>query len=136
MKRREARDLAFQLIFESTYNTFESANALYESEKESREFEEDMYVLSVLCDFFEHKDEIDALISSFASGWKFDRISRTSLSIMRLSCVEMLYHPDIPFNISINEAVELAKKYDTDQAPAFINGILNKIATEKGLKNQ
>jgi len=53
---------------------------------------------------------------------------------MRLSVYEMCYYEGIPYNISINEAVELAKKYDTDTAPAFINGILNAIATKEGLK--
>jgi len=56
------------------------------------------------------------------------------LTIMRLGTYEMLYMEDIPFSVSINEAVNLAKKYDHDKAPAFINGVLNAIADEKGLK--
>ena len=62
------------------------------------------------------------------------RISRISLAILRLCIYEMLYVEDIPFSVSINEAVELCKKYNDDKAPAFVNGILNTIADKEGLK--
>ena len=62
------------------------------------------------------------------------RISRISLAILRLCIYEMLYVENIPFSVSINEAVELCKKYNDDKAPAFVNGILNTIADKEGLK--
>ena len=82
----------------------------------------------------EKKDELDALISESAQKWRLERLSATSLSIMRLATYEMLYVEDVPFSVAINEAVELAKTYDHDKAPKFINGILNAIAEKKGLK--
>ena len=71
---------------------------------------------------------IDETIEQNAKGWKLDRISKMTLSILRLCVCEMKYFDDIPFAVSMNEAVELAKIYDGDDAPAFINGIINAVA--------
>ena len=79
-------------------------------------------------------ETIDSKISENAKGWKLERLSKVSLAIMRICVYEMLFCEDIPFNISINEAVELAKKFDYDKAPSFINGVLNKVAENEGLK--
>ena len=69
-------------------------------------------------------------ISDYAKGWSIERIAHISLAILRLCAYELLY-TDIPTPIAINEAVELAKIYDGDEAPAFINGILNTIANKE-----
>ena len=90
---------------------------------------------SVSQQVFDNLEEIDALISSRAIGWKTSRMTKLSLSIMRLATYEMRYCDDIPFTVSINEAVELSKKFDDEKAPAFINGVLNGIAEELGLKD-
>ena len=82
----------------------------------------------------EKQRQIDALVERYSNGWKVKRISRISLAILRLCIYEMLYVEDIPFSVSINEAVELCKKYNDDKAPAFVNGILNTIADKEGLK--
>ena len=74
----------------------------------------------------EHLSEIDALIGASAVGWTLSRISRVSLSILRLACYEMLFRPEIPPLVSLDEAVELAKTYDDDNAYAFVNGVLNR----------
>ena len=84
----------------------------------------------------EHKEEIDELIADCAVNWNFNRLSATSLAVMRLATYEMIYSDDVPFSIAINEAVEIAKKYDHDQSSSFINGILNTIADKKELKNK
>ena len=81
-----------------------------------------------------HIGDIDARISENAKGWRLDRIARMSLAIMRLCVYELLY-TEVPTPIAINEAVELAKAYDGDDAPAFINGILNSIAVKSGRNN-
>ena len=81
-----------------------------------------------------HIADIDRRIFLNTNGWKENRLSRVSLSIMRLCVYEMLYRPDVPFSVSINEAVELAKRYDHDKAPRFINGVLNAVAEQEGLK--
>lgn len=79
-------------------------------------------------------NEVDGLISSRAIGWKTERMTKVSLSILRIAVYEMRFCKDIPFSVSINEAVEMTKKYDDEKAPSFVNGILNGIAENLGLK--
>ena len=78
----------------------------------------------------EHRVVLDVLLSKFSNGWKTDRMSRVSRAVLRLGTYEMLYCKDIPANVSLNEAVELAKKFDDPKARAFVNGVLNSIKTE------
>ena len=72
----------------------------------------------------EHAAELDSYIEKYARGWKLSRISRTAMAIMRLAMFEVLYMPDVPNAAAINEAVELAKKYEEAETVAFVNGIL------------
>jgi N utilization substance protein B len=136
MKRREAREYTFKLIYELGVQDDKSAEELIEHTAEAQEFEPDKYIKKTVRGVSEHKEEIDALIADCAVNWNFNRLSATSLAIMRLASYEMLFSEDVPFSIAINEAVELAKKYDHDKAPKFINGILNAIAVKKGLKGE
>lgn len=76
----------------------------------------------------EHIDEIDALINEKSTGWKTSRMAKVDLSIIRIAVYEIKFEDDIPFKVSVNEAVELAKKYGADESPAFVNGILAKFA--------
>lgn len=134
MKRREAREALFALLYEMTFNTKDELADTVANARERRDLEDD-YILTSIFGVYEHLDEIDALIEANSQKWALNRISKTTLSILRLSIYEMLYAA-IPYTISINEAVELAKKYDHDQAPTFINGILNTVAGKKGLKDK
>ena len=134
MTRREARELAFSLLYEATYYKPEEVPALYEREMELRPFEDNPYLRAVVAGVSEKSAMLDALIEKYSNGWKVRRISRVSLAILRLSIYEMFYVEDVPYNASINEAVELAKKYNDDKAPAFINGVLNAVAEKEGLK--
>ncbi len=110
--------------------------ALYALASACREIPQDDYVEGVFFDIGEKISVIDEKIFANTNGWKADRLSRVSLSIMRLCVYEMLYRRDVPYSVSINEAVELAKKYDHDKAPKFINGVLNTIADQEGLKTE
>ena len=74
-----------------------------------------------------HKEEIDEKINEVAKGWKTQRMGKADLSILRLAVYEMKYDEEIPVNVAINEAVELAKKFGSDDSPAFVNGILAKL---------
>jgi|CZCB01.1.fsa_nt_gi N utilization substance protein B len=134
MERRRARELAFELIFEHEFNFEVSPDVLYENALECRKFEDNGYIRELFYNVVDHKAAIDEKIAACAVGWSLSRMSKTSLAIMRLSVCEMLYIPDIPFTVSINEAVELAKKFDHEKAPAFINGVLNKVAEVEGIK--
>ena len=134
MNRRKARELAFALIYELGVQTDKTADEIITDTAREQEFSPDDYIKSVVSGVEKEKDAIDALISEKAVGWKLERISGVSLAIMRLASYEMMNVEDVPFNVAINEAVELAKKYDHEKAPRFINGILNSIAEEKRLK--
>nr|MBQ4319663.1 transcription antitermination factor NusB [Clostridia bacterium] len=135
MNRREAREAVFGLIYEAGFHG-EDYSGQFELSKEVRELKTDEYVIRTYKGVTEHMTGLDELIDSCSVGWKHDRISRVTMAILRLCTYEMLYIDDIPYNVSINEAVELAKKYDDDNAPAFVNGIVNKIADDKGLKTK
>ena len=136
MNRREARQAAFELLFETEFKSVESGKDIFELFLEVHELEADEYIKTVYFGVLEHKDEIDALIGKYAKGWKTARISRVSRSILRLSIFEMLYLSDIPASVSINEAVELCKTFDEESARAFVNGILNSVKDElSGAKN-
>ncbi len=121
--------MAFFLLFEHEFDKGRSADEIYETAKELREdVPEDEYVRGVLSGVLENEEPIEALIAENAKGWSLRRISKVSLAALKLSAYEMLYRPDIPIRVSLNEAVELVKKYDEERARAFVNGILNTIA--------
>lgn len=135
MDRRKARETVMELLFEREFNKDQSPEEGLRLAEGSREFETDKYVERVYFGVLDHLEEVDALITARAIGWKTKRMTKVSLSVLRLATYEMKYCEDIPFTVSINEAVELTKKFDDDKAPAFVNGILNGIAEDLGLKN-
>ncbi|MBO7148544.1 MAG: transcription antitermination factor NusB [Clostridia bacterium] len=130
MNRHEAREAALGLVFEKAFKPLEETDKLYELAKLERELEEDEYFRRVTNGVFENLERIDSLIEASAKGWKINRMPKVSLALMRICVYELIFEADIPTNVSLNEAVELAKKYDGDDAPAFVNGVLNKIAKE------
>ena len=135
MKRRQARENVFYLVFETAFQK-EDVNCaeLFQTAQDIEVIEYDEFTEKVFFGVMAEKDAIDRKIEEYAKGWKLNRISKVSLAIMRICVYEMLYCDDIPYNISINEAVELAKKFDYEKAPSFINGVLNSIAENEGLK--
>ena len=135
MTRREARETAFQLIYERSIQNDKPTSKIIKDTAQAQEFIPNKYIKTVLRGTEETLSELDALINDCSLEWRIERMSTVSLSILRLAVYEMLYcAEEVPFRVAINEAVELAKKYDHEKAPAFINGILNKIAVLKGLK--
>ena len=74
------------------------------------------------------QQELDETIAAYSKGWKISRMSRMTVAVLRLAIYEMRYVEDVPVGVAINEAVELAKVYDTDEAAAFINGVLGSVA--------
>ena len=134
MDRRGYRELAFIMLFESDFKKDEDSMSFYKEALEIGGYEDDDYLKKVFFGVTENKTELDEEIAKTAKGWRLSRISKVVLNIMRISVYEMLYVNDVPFAVSINEAVELAKKYDDDKAPKFVNGVLNTVAQNKGLK--
>ncbi len=135
MERRKAREAVMMLLFEHEFKKDENPADAVRLAEESRETEADAYVETVYFGVLDKLDEIDELMTARAIGWKTKRMTKLSLSIMRLAVYEMKYCDDIPFTVSINEAVDLSKKFDDEKAPAFINGVLNGIAEDLGLKD-
>ena len=84
-----------------------------------------------VCD---NRDEIDALIGENSNGWRPDRLGNVSRSVLRLAVYEMKFVDSIPYNVAINEAIELTKKYDDEKARPFINGVLNSVKNSLGEK--
>ena len=126
MTRKQAREEAFILIFEKVFNDC-TVSEILEIAAEARDLKPDEYIKTVFPGVQENIEEIDGLISGNAVGWKIERISKTALCILRLAIFEILYMEDIPSSVSINEAVEIAKKYASSEDASFINGILSSV---------
>ncbi len=128
MKRSEAREWAFKLIFESQFHPELTFGELYENAEGIDGFQKNKFTETLFEGVSACSPDLDELIGKYSKGWSSDRMSKVSLAILRLSVFELKYLEDVPMSVSINEAVELAKKYDSDDAPAFINGVLNTLA--------
>lgn len=134
ISRRSAREQAFILLFEMSFtdNGF-SLEQIKENAAESRDIEFSDYALKAANGVKEHLSEIDETINkNLKKGWKISRLSKVSLAVLRLAVYEMKYEENIPESVSINEAVELSKKYSIDES-AFVNGVLGAVSrdTEK-----
>lgn len=128
--KRKVRKYAFELIFGYEFNKEETPVSYYDKAYDNFvcEDDEEDTVKNLFVGICENVKEIDEMISAnLNSGWKITRLSKATLSIMRVSVYEMVYNKLHPA-ISINEAVELAKEYSEDGAPSYINGVLNNIA--------
>ncbi len=109
----------------------ETPSVIYANAFDLRDMEETPYIRDTYFGALEHREETDALIAQNAHKWKLSRMAAVTRSILRLAVYEILWG-EVPPRAAINEAVELAKIYDDEAAPAFINGILNQIARESG----
>lgn len=127
MNRKTARENAFILIFEKNFRE-DSVLDIIADAIEARNFEYDDYVETVFKGVFDNLEKIDECISVNIRGWKISRLSKVTLSLLRLAIFEMLYMAEIPLGVSINEAVELAKKYSTADDAAYINGVLGTVS--------
>lgn len=130
MTRKEERELAFTLIFEKIFNDELSVDEIINNAMDARLIEENTFAFSLAQLTYEHIEEIDGIINNNSVGWKVERLPKVSLAIMRLAICEILYVPSIPSGVSINEAVELAKKFASQEDASFINGILGKYVRE------
>lgn len=130
--RRQSRECALQLLFQVEFSNqpplevvklFWEENAVSE---EVRVFADELFLGTM-----RNLKEIDFLIESSSTNWKLSRMASVDRNILRMSAYELIYLEEIPSSVTINEAVEIAKKYGTEESPGFINGILDKIAKDK-----
>lgn len=126
ISRRKLREVVIGLLFETEFRADEDVNSIFALACEDREIPEDEYVRRAYFGIYDNIERIDATIGEHSKGWKPERMSKLSRSVLRLCVYEMLYE-EIPYSVSINEAVELSKTFDDDKARPFVNGILNSV---------
>jgi len=132
MGRKEARDGAFKMLYQLDINSNEHEAALQNFFEEYDFTKGDKaYITEVVNGVFSHIEEIDTIIAEATKSWTLNRISLVDKAILRLAVYEMYYREDIPDSISIYEAVELAKLYDSPKAGGFVNGLLRGILRKK-----
>ncbi len=146
MTRNTAREIAMHLAYELSFTdaapaellderlnrerfeTLSSEDELYAAPPEKDQAE---YIRGVVLGVAEHAPELDGYIAKYARGWKFERIPLVACAIMRVAMYEIMYRDDIPSGVAANEAVEIAKKYETAETVKFINGILGSFVREE-----
>ena len=158
MSRRKAREVILCMIFERDYHKDKSHadmyahflnngnideiyhSLIYKDQNDLNDQSDDAkektsldynYIEKTFCGVFDNIDQLDSIISESSISWSNNRISKISLALLRLATYEMIYADDVPASAAINEAVELSKKYDSEDAYTFINGVLG--AIEKSL---
>lgn len=131
MSRTELREHIFRMLFRVEFNSAEEMKEqeqFYFDELEEATGKDQEYILNKYRAIDEKKEEIDKLLNEVTEGWKTSRMNRVDLTILRLATYEIKWDEDVPTGVAINEAVELAKKYSSDDGPSFINGVLAKVA--------
>ena len=131
MTRRALREQVFLMLFRVEFHSneeLEEQMSLYQEQLEACSEKDTAYILNKFKGIVEKLEEIDAVISEASKGWKVSRMAKVDLALIRLAVYEMKYEEDVPVKVAINEAVELAKQYGSDESPAFVNGVLAKLA--------
>ena len=128
MNRIRSREVAMEVIYQM------EIQKEYEIENILRHYDEvldETYIRSVLMLWLDHREEVENKITEHLKGWKLDRLAKIDLAILRLGLTEILYDESIPIKVSINEAVNLAKKYVDEKSGKFINGVLSHFADKE-----
>ena len=132
MRRREQREHIFKLLFMSEFNSqkeMEEQLALYFSDIDNLEEKDKDYISHKYMNIMNHTKELDQKLNDISMGWKTGRMNRVDLTVLRLAVYELEYEKEeVPVGVAINEAVELAKCFGSEESGAFVNGILGKIA--------
>jgi N utilization substance protein B len=128
MSRKASREMAMKLLYQLDFHKEKRQEQFDVYLGEVSVEEKDMsYVKDIVDGVEKNLELIDSYIEQNSKGWKISRISRVNIAILRLAIYELTHRNDIPINVSINEAVELTKKYSTKDDSAFVNGLLGKI---------
>ncbi|MGC5773411.1 transcription antitermination factor NusB [Paenibacillus pabuli] len=141
MKRRLAREIAVQSLYQMEMNEVgaaEAVNMLINEAAEDNETEVVIhdadvmrnYVTEIVQGAWNNKEAIDGLLVDYLKGWQISRLSRVDRQILRLSTYEMVFRDDIPAKVSVNEAIELSKYFGTDESGKFVNGVLGRMIQE------
>ena len=138
MRRSKVREHIFKMLFSIGFDAADADEQieLYLEQVEEASEEERGYMRKKVKDIAAHEEEIDAMINEHTTGWKTGRMNKVDLSVLRLAVYEMLYDDTIPEKVSVNEAVELAKKFGGNESPAFVNGVLAKFIPKEEKKEE
>lgn len=134
MSRRSARKHIFNLVFQTEFNVDADIKEImdtYTEEYEKFHKDERDFVSREYRGILANAESIDSYIDKFAVGWSVQRLAKTDLAILRIGVYEIIFDNEIPDAVAVNEAVELAKEFSGDKAPAFVNAILSKIVKSK-----
>lgn len=142
MSRRVAREYAIQFLFSMDFHKHDDTalqmTEFLDHKAEHKEDEEAIlnkdsrsYAEEIIKGTLLHFDEIDKLVEFHTTGWKKDRIAKVDLAILRLAIYEIVFNDEVPDSVAANEAVELAKKFSTEESGSFVNGVLGKIIRGK-----
>lgn len=131
MNRSQEREQAFIILFEKAFNPDIPEEELISMAEESEFIQATPFTKQLIRNSVENSRKIDEEIEKHSVGWSLSRMTRVSLAILRLSVGEILFAEDIPDSVSINEAVELAKKYAGKKDSSFINGVLGSVVRSK-----
>ena len=134
MRRRRAREYALQILFQVDFRSQEVSRNDFEDFWLDKNESEDVrkFTEELVRGTIERLDEIDSRLAKVAENWVLKRMAAVDRNILRFAAFEILYRKDIPPAVTINEAVEVAKKFSSSEAAPFINGILDKLAKEMG----
>mgnify|MGYP004615030105 CR=1 FL=1 len=138
INRRQAREITLCLVFDFGFNSEEKPEELLdlyiryfpdgELPPVNEEIKNDPYISRVYFGVAENADTLDGITKNHSLKWKIERMSRVSVSLLRIAVYELLYMEDIPTEVSINEAVELTRKYSGEESCPFVNGVLGTIS--------
>lgn len=142
MKRRLAREIAVSSLYQMEMNdvtAMEAVDMLMEEARSENEIEAefvdsdqtDSYVRELVSGVADNKAAIDDMLQQYLTGWQVDRLSRVDRQVLRLACFEIVYNNDVPPKAAINEAIELAKHFGTEESGKFVNGVLGKLFKEQ-----
>lgn len=134
MSRRRAREYALQILFQIDLTSSELNQKLkddfWEGNREDNDVKE--FTESIVRGATEHIASLDDVIRNAAANWQLERMAVIDKNILRIAAYELIYMPDIPPSVTINEAIEISKKYSTEESASFINGILDRISKMPG----
>ena len=128
--RRESREIAFKILFGYSIANPSDMGEYFDLSCDSMEFEKNDFSYELYAKTLINVEDIDSTIEKYLNNWELDRLSKITLSILRLCTCELLYFDDIPKSVSMNEYIEISKKYDEEKSSSFVNGIINNIGKE------
>jgi N utilization substance protein B len=130
-KRRRARELVLQALYESEFSDRPAIEVVDEQiERRGPSDESAARARELFLKTVEKREDLDRIIRSFLENWDFERVSLVDRNILRFALAEVLYFPDVPSSVIIDEAIEIAHRYSSDEAGGFVNGLLDRFVRE------